>query len=130
MNVIVAEKGTRPSVMTKARVIAPQAAKYLADLFGDETFADQAAIVIDWGGDLFWAGEGPMPEELKTPVMLIEVTKRYPMYNNSLLTLDYRLELEDFFGQDNATKDDLHQVVENFKDKLREQENRRQNGFV
>src|SRR5574339_755666 len=127
MNVIVTESGGRPSVMTKARVIAPQAAKYLADLFGEETFADNAAIVVDWEGDLFWKGEGPMPEELKTPVMLIEVTKRYPMYNNALLTLDYRLELEDFFGQDNATKDDLHEIVESFKTKLLEQENRRKN---
>lgn len=127
MNVIVTESGKRPSVMTRARVLAPQAAKYLADLFGEETFADNAAIVVDWEGDLFWNGEGRMPEELKTPVMLVEVTKRYPMYNNALLTLDYRLELEDFFGQDNATKDDLHEIVEGFKTKLREQENRRQN---
>ena len=129
MKIIVSEHGSRPSVMTKARTIAPEAAKYLAEVLGDEEFADSAAIVIDWDGDLFWQGEGPMPEELKTPIMLVIAEKRYPKFNNQLLTIDYKLELEDFFGRDNATKDDLHEIVENMKTEARAQENRRTNGL-
>jgi hypothetical protein len=128
MKVLVTEHGPRPSVMTKARVLAPQAAKHLADLFAEEEFADSVVIVVDWVGDLFWQGEGPMPEELKTPVMAVITEKRYPMFNNALLTVDYKLELEDFFGRDNATKDDLHEVVENMRSTAREQVERRTNG--
>lgn len=127
MKVIVTEHGNRPSVMTKARVIAPQAARYLADQLADKEFADSAVIMVDWSGDLFWQGEGPMPEELKLPVMVVIVEKRYPMFNNALLTIDYKLELEDFFGRDNATKDDLHEIVENIETKVRTEENRRSN---
>jgi hypothetical protein len=125
MNVIVTQHGNPPSTLTKARVIAPQAAKYLADLFADKTFADSVVVVIDWVGDLFWDQAEAMPEELKTPIMAVICEKRYPMLNNQLLTVDYKLELEDFFGHDNATKDDLHEIVGNMEAKVRAEENRR-----
>lgn len=125
MKVIVSEHGNRPSVMTKARVLAPQASKYLADQFAEKEFADSVVIVIDWEGDLFWQGEDNMPEELKTPIMAVICEKRYPMLGNKLLTVDYKLELEDFFGHDNATKDDLHEVVENMESKVRAEEAKR-----
>lgn len=125
MKVLATEHGQRPPVLTKARRIAPEAARYLASIFEDEVFADSAIIMIDWSGDRFWQGQEPMPADLKTPVMAVIVEKRYPMYNNALLTVDYKLELEDFFGHDNATKEDLHEIVENLKAKVREEENRR-----
>ncbi len=122
MKVLVTERGERPDLATKARVVAPQASKYLADLFFGETFADSATIVIDWLGDMAWNGDGPMPDELRQPVMLVYCEKRYPQYGNRLLRVEYVLDLEDFFGQDNATKDDLHEVVKNLEQKVHAEE--------
>jgi hypothetical protein len=125
MKVIVTEHGQRPHTLTKARAIAPQASKYLADKLDTEEFADSAVIVLDWDGGLFWQGEGSAPEDFKTPLMAVICEKRYPQLGNRLLTVDYKLELEDFFGADNATKDDLDQVVENLRTKVREEETRK-----
>jgi hypothetical protein len=124
LKVTASERGSRPDLMTKARIIAPQAAVYLAKLLEDEVFADEALIVIDWSGDIGWSGDGPMPEELKLPVMYVASRKWYPQFNQSL-TVDYKLELEDFFGKDNATKDDLHEVVENMRNKTWDMEKQR-----
>ncbi len=121
MKVIAVEKGNRPSVMTKARTIAPQAAKFLASQLEDKAFADSAIIMIDWVGDFGWDGDEPMPEELRMPIMFVATEKCYPQWN-ARLTVDYKLELEDFFGADNATSDDLHEVVENLEKKVHEQE--------
>lgn len=125
MRVFATERGERPDLATKARVVAPQAVKYLADLLADKTFADTATIVIDWLGDMSWNGEGDMPAELRTPAVLVACEKRYPQYGNRLLTVDYVLDLEDFFGADNATKDDLHEIVENLEARAREEEQKK-----
>ncbi len=127
MKVIAVEKGERPALMTKARTIAPQAVKYISSLLEDEVFADSAILVIDWVGDMGWSGDGPMPDEFKLPILFVAVEKWYPQWN-ARLTVDYKLELEDFFGADNATKDDLHEVVENLRTKVYEQEAIKSNG--
>jgi len=125
MKVLVTERGDRPATLTKARTIAPQAAKYLADLFESKTFADSTVIVIDWIGDMTWDEPTPMPEELKLPVMVVVTEKRYPQLLNKQLRVNYVLDLEDFFGQDNATKDDLHTVVELTEQVVRTEEQKR-----
>ncbi len=126
MKVIAVEKGQRPALMTKGRTIAPQAAKFLASILEDKVFADSAIIMIDWAGDFGWEGDGPMPDELRTPIMFVATEKWYPQWN-ARLTVDYKLELEDFFGADNATSDDLHEVVENLEKKVHEQEAQKSN---
>lgn len=125
MKVLVTERGNRPPTLTKARTIAPQAAKYLADLFEAKEFADSVVIVIDWIGDMTWDEPTPMPEELKLPVMVVVTEKRYPQLLNKQLRVNYVLDLEDFFGQDNATKDDLHTVVELTEQVVREEEQKK-----
>lgn len=127
MNVLAVEKGDRPAVQTKARVIAPQAVKFLASQLEDRVFADSAVIVVDWLGTLGWSGPEPMPEELRIPVVYIAVEKWYPQWN-ARLTVDYKLDLEDFFGADNATSDDLYEVIENLEKKVHEQEALKANG--
>lgn len=124
MKVAATEKGSRPSTLTKARVIAPQAAKFLAEQLQDKDFADSAIIMVDWDGDFNWKGDGPMPSDLRVPAMLVFAEKWYPQWSARLI-VDYRLDLEDFFGQDNATSDDLHMVVQGLEDKFREQESLR-----
>lgn len=124
MKVIVAERGSRPSALTKARIIAPQAVIFLGKQLEDKAFADIANVVIDWDGDLAWNGPEPMPEDMRQPVVIVEVHKYYPQINR-WLRVDYKLDLEDFFGQDNATSDDLFEVIENLERKVREEEAKR-----
>ncbi len=126
MNVLAVENGQRPTIDTKARKIAPQAAKYLASKLEDHVFADSAIIVIDWKGDFGWDKEanGEMPPELLTPIMFVATEKWYPQWN-ARLTVDYKLDLEDFFGADNATSNDLDEVIENLETKVHEMEKQR-----
>lgn len=124
MRVLGTERGERPDIWTKARVIAPQASEYLGKLLEQETFADSAVIVLDWLGDMAWNGEGDMPQELRTPAMVVVTEKWYPQVQRRL-RLDYVFDLNDLFGQDNATKDDLHAIVENLRTKAREEEAKR-----
>lgn len=123
MKVLAIERGARPSMQTKARVVAPQAVQYLSSLMEDEVFADSVVIVVDWSGTLSWNGDGEMPAELRTPALLVVCEKLYP--GKGRLTVEYVLDLEDFFGQDNATKDDLHEIVENLRLKVREEEQKK-----
>ena len=109
MKVAAAERGDRPELLTKSRQIAPQAAVYLAKALEEKTFADSALIVIDWLGDFNWQGTGPMPDELRLPAMIIIVEKRVPGVGR--MKIEVPLELEDMFGQDNASKDDLDWIV-------------------
>lgn len=118
MRVSAVERGDRPATLTKARQIAPVAAKYIAKLLEEQDFATSAVVVLDWSGDWGWTEPVPMPEEWKVPIMYVAAEKWYPSINK-WLTVDYRLELEDFFGKDNATKDDLHEIVENLEEKIR-----------
>lgn len=122
MKVLAVENGQRPSLMTKARLVAPQAAKFLASQLEDHVFADSAIIVIDWKGDFGWdKSQGEMPTELLTPIMFVATEKWYPQWN-ARLTVDYKLDLEDFFGADNATSDDLLEVIENLEARVHEME--------
>ena len=124
MRVLVTERGERPGVLTKARVIAPQAAKYLADRLEPQTFADQAVIVLDWVGDYHWAGDVPMPEELKLPAMYIIVEKWFPQIGQ-WLKVDQALDIESMFGRDDATSDDLEEVGRQIAEKVSSERQRK-----
>lgn len=124
MDVLVTERGDRPDVLTKARVIAPQAAKFFADRMHEQKFADRAVIVLDWLGDYHWEGDGPMPEELRLPAMYIYVEKWYPQIGERLTT-DLALDIEDMFGRDEAKADDLEEVGQLLAEKVRSEEKRR-----
>jgi hypothetical protein len=123
VKIISVERGDRPATMTRARIIAPQAVKFLSSLLEDEAFADKAAIVIDWRGDMAWSGEGEMPDDLKQPALLIEVTKTYPGVGT--LTVPWILDLEDLFGQDNATSNDLYEIVNVLRERVFSEEQRK-----
>jgi hypothetical protein len=126
MKVIAVEVGDRPDLATKARIIAPQAAKFLGSQLEDKTFADIAEIVIDWDGDMHWSGSGPMPEELRKSIMYVWVHKYYPQINR-WLKVDYNLDLEEMFGRDEAKAEDLFEIIENLETKVREEEKKRIN---
>ena len=124
MRVIVTERGERPYLLTKARVITPQAAQHFADRLFEQTFADQAAIVIDWKGDYHWKGDEPMPEELRFPALYIFVEKWFPQ-KEAWLTVDVALDIESMFGRDDATADDLEEVGKQLADKVRSEAQRK-----
>lgn len=124
MRVVVTENGERPSIMTRARVLAPQGAIYLANLLEDEVFADTAGIVIDWTGSAGWAGDGPVPDDIRKEIMWVEVQKYYPQVGRTFRA-DLKLDLDDFFGQDNATGEDLHEVVEVLRKRVYDEESRK-----
>ena len=124
MRVLVTERGERPDLLTKARVIAPQAAKFLADRLEPQTFADQAVIVLDWSGDYHWTADVPMPEELKLPAMYIIVEKWFPQIEQ-WLKVDLALDIEDMFGRDDATADDLEEVGKQLAEKVSSERQRK-----
>ena len=127
MSVLAKEVGERPVLMTQARRFAPAAVVHLGRLFEQENFADSVVILLDWNGDVFWdTDNGPMPPELAKPAIHVVVEKSYPQYKKeNRLTLDMRLDIEEMFGHDNATPDDLQEVVNAFKEQVRKQEARR-----
>ena len=123
MKVLAKEEGKRPYTMTKARKYAPAAVIHLGRLLETEDFADSAVILLDWDGDLFLEG---LPKDMQTPTIHIIVEKFYPQYKkNNRLSLDAHLDVEEMFGHDNATPDDLREVVESFKTQVEKQEARR-----
>jgi len=124
MRVIAVERGERPATQTRARIIAPQAVKFLASLLEDQAFADQAGIVLDWKGDLAWSGDSEMPAELRQPIVWIEVNKRFPHLGKTL-NVDYKLDIEQTFGGDQANRDDLFEIVENLRERVRQEEQKR-----
>lgn len=124
MKVIVTERGERPQLMTKARVITPQAAKFFADRLFEQNFADQASIVIDWIGDYHWTGDDKMPEDLRTPAMYIACEKWYPQIEQ-WLRVDIALDIESMFGRDDAKSDDLEEVGRQLAEKVRAEANRK-----
>lgn len=127
MPVLAKEVGDRPALMTQARRFAPAAVVHLGRLLEQEDFADSAVILLDWNGDVFWDDSaGPMPPELKHPAIHVVVEKFYPEFKtNNRLRLDQRLDIEEMFGHDNATPDDLQEVVNGFREQIRKQEARR-----
>lgn len=127
MRVLAKEEGERPTLMSKGRKNAPAAVIHLGRLFELEEFADSAVILLDWDGDLLWnEADGPIPDDMRVPAIHIVVEKEYPQWKvNNRLRLDQRLDIEEMFGHDNATPDDLNEVVEGFKTQIAKQEARR-----
>jgi len=86
MKVIVRELGTKPAIMTPARINAPQGAKALADIMAEENYADMATISVDWEGDGL------------TPVLSILTVKFFPEYAPENLQHFWPIDMEDAFG--------------------------------
>ena len=124
MRVLVTERGDRPHLYTKARVITPEAAKWFANRLSEQKFADQASIVIDWSGDYHWQGDSEMPEELRLPAMYIICEKWYPQIEQ-WLKVDIALDIESMFGTDDAKSDDLEEVGKQLADKVRAEATRK-----
>lgn len=112
MNVSVLELGSRPSLLTKARLNAPQGAKAIGALLGQQEWADLAMVALDWQPDELAGGERANDAVLRMLVYK-EVKPR-----NRVLTISWNLDVNDIFTKDQITRDDLMWVVDELKQKL------------
>lgn len=104
MKVIVRELGKRPVLATAARLNAPQGAKALADLMAEEEFADLCVINIDW--------------ESIPPAMVVDIIGWYKDWAGEPLKLQWPIEIEDAFGQDNMDSGILRLIVESCREEF------------
>ena len=112
MNIIAAEVGDRPLVMTKSRRFAPEGTKLLAELLGHMEFADEGNVVLDWSNVM-----GEQPDEVAKPVVYVNTMKRV---GERILTVRVRLDVEDTFGRDTLIADDFVTIVSSMEKKMNE----------
>lgn len=119
MFVSIKEVGTRPALLTKARMNAPQGAKAIADTIYDSNICDRAILMIDWDGDSLWdtASKGPMPEEMKRPLFIIYADKYYSNVNR-YASIEIPLDMEEVFGQDNFTREIAMELAQHIKEEF------------
>ena len=104
VQVIVRELGSKPTIMTPARLNAPQGARALADIMAEEDYADLATISVDWKGDGI------------TPVLSILTVKFFPEYAPENLQHFWPIDMEDAFGSDEKmNRDTLLDINEQLK---------------
>jgi hypothetical protein len=103
--------GERPMLMTKARRFAPQGMRILAELFEHLTFADSAAIALDWSNVLEL-----QPAEVAKPVLIIETYKFFE--DNYRLVIQVRLDVEDLFGADEIVAEDFVRIASAMEAKM------------
>lgn len=105
MKVVVRELGRRPSIMTPARLNAPQGARALADIMARENYADLCTISVDWVGDGF------------TPVLSVYTVKFLPEIAPENLQHFWPIDMEDAFGSgEKADRDLLLSINQQLKD--------------
>lgn len=114
--VSVKEIGSRPIIMTPARINAPQGAKVLADMLHDSGLVDMALVTLDWEGDFFWDTEnnGPMPKELRKPVMFIYAAKYYQQVDK-VAYIEMPIDVEDAFAQSNFSNDVALEIIDHIR---------------
>ena len=109
MKVIVRELGTKPAIMTQARLNAPQGAKALADIMANEDYADMCTISVDWEGDGM------------TPVLSLLTVKFFPEYAPENLQHFWPIDMEDAFGSGGkADRDTLLEINQMLKEHFTE----------
>lgn len=115
MNVVVVQAGEQPAILTQSRRFAPQGAALLGETLGRLDFAENAFIVLDWSNSL-----GLQPEEVAKPVLIVRVSRRVSsvVAPNNLLTVEVRLDVDDLFGDDNITANNLVDIVEQIRNKM------------
>jgi hypothetical protein len=107
--------------MTAARRFAPQGARLLAETLGHMNFATDGIVIIDWQNKL-----GLQPKEVAKPVMIVRAAKVVPEFlTNNMVTVEIRLDIEDLFGNDEVTADNLLDAVQQMAKKMEETIQRR-----
>ena len=117
MIVEVHETGTRPSILTKARRFAPQAAHALANYLQTREFAGKVFIVLDWSNET-----GQLPNDAIRPVMYVQAVRDVP--GKGQLRVEQKYDVDDIFGRDSMTPtilvDLCHELEEAVEKAVRE----------
>jgi hypothetical protein len=88
---------------------APQGLRFLADALATKEFADAASVALDWTNEL-----GLQPDEAWRPVLIVETIK---FVGQQRLVVTVRLDVDDLFGGDNISIEDLWRIVNQMEDK-------------
>lgn len=115
----VVEHGSRPVLMTPARLSAPQGVRAIADIAYEVNAADYMVIAIDWDGThLFGAGN-----EAAKPIIYIYAAKHFQNINRTAY-IEIPLDIEEAFGQSNFSNlvatEIVQHIVEQFEIKAYE----------
>lgn len=113
MKTIVREAGERPVLATPARMNAPQGARALADLLSEEDYCDLCILTIDWEGDGF------------TPVLTVFAVKWYIKGGGVRLQVEWNIDIDDAFEQDNMDNGILRQIVYDLGEFIHQKEEER-----
>lgn len=113
MDVQVIEAGNRSTVTSKARRFAPQGVIVLGQLLERMEFADNAFVALDWSNEL-----GLNPSGDTKPIVYVRVAKRTFFDKKPVITTEVRLDVEDLFGTDSMTAENLLMVVQQIADKM------------
>jgi hypothetical protein len=115
----VAEHGSRPVLMTPARINAPQGARAIADVAMQRNAADLLRVVIDWEGEQLFGSDNPAA----MPIVYIYAAKYFPNIDRTAY-IEIPLDMEDAFSQSNFTsglaQDIVDYIIEQFEQKAHE----------
>jgi hypothetical protein len=87
--------------------------RVLADLLGRFDFADVATVSLDWSNVL-----GRQPDEIAIPILYVEVVKFHADAGNNKLAVEVRLDVEDLFGNDSITAQQLVEIVQQIRESM------------
>ncbi len=116
MEAVAFETGLPSKVTTNARRFARQGAVILAELLEHCSFADTSSVIIDWD-DSF----NRQPEGAAKPVMYVVAVKEIRAVEvNPFVRVEVRLDIEDLFGNDNITAENLVGLVSEMETSMNE----------
>lgn len=117
------EEGNRPTVMTRARLFAPQARRAFTEMLASQDWAHIGYVVIDWTGRIAFidpasgqSQDGPALDKA-LPVMYIQVIKAMPQLGGTCI-VEHRIDIDDVFGGNVITGADLADLVLSLKEEL------------
>ena len=118
MIVEVHQVGSQPAVLTKSRMLAPQAAHALANYLQTKEFAGKAFIVLDWSN-----ATGQLPEGSSiVPILYVQAVRDVP--GKGQLRVEQKYDVDDIFGKDSMSPtilvDLCHELEETVEKAVRE----------
>jgi len=114
LNIAAVELGERPVLFTNARRFAPEGVKVLGEVLSHMEFATDGIIILDWTNQL-----NEQHDAIAIPVLVIRVAKVFPEFGEgAMLTVEVRLDVEDLFGQDSVTAENLLDITQQIEQKF------------
>jgi len=90
------ETGSRPSILTKQRQFAPQAAHAMATYLQTREFAGKAFVVLDWSNET-----GQLPDDAIRPILYVQAVRDVP--GKGQLRVELKYDVDDIFSKEFMT---------------------------